>query len=81
MIVIYPVEDTEHLSNHDGQVLPDAYLIPYGTSAKQFAYLIHTELGENFIYAIDVRKKQRIGEDAILNNNDVISIISAKKRG
>jgi ribosome-binding ATPase YchF (GTP1/OBG family) len=81
MLVIYPVEDTEHLSNHDGQVLPDAYLVPYGTSARQFAYLIHTELGENFIYAIDVRKKQRIGENSILNNNDVISIVSAKKRG
>lgn len=80
MITVYPVEDVEHLADHNGQILPDAYLVPRGTTAKQFAYLIHTELGESFIYAIDARDKKRIGEDAILKDRDVISIISAKKR-
>jgi ribosome-binding ATPase YchF (GTP1/OBG family) len=80
MITVYPVEDVEHLSNHNGRVLPDAYLVPYGTTARQFAYIIHTELGESFIYAIDAREKKRIGEDAILKDRDVISIVSAKKR-
>jgi len=80
MITAYPVEDLEHFSDHNGRVLPDAYLIPKGTTARQFAYLIHTELGESFIYAIDARDKRRIGEDAILKDRDVISIVSAKKR-
>jgi ribosome-binding ATPase YchF (GTP1/OBG family) len=80
MIAVYPVEDAEHLSDHNGRVLPDAYLIPYGTTARQFAYLIHTELGESFIYAIDARQKKRIGENMVLRDRDVISIVSAKKR-
>lgn len=80
MITVYPVEDAEHLSDHNGRVLPDAYLIPYGTTARQFAYLIHTELGESFIYAIDARQKKRIGENMVLKDRDVISIVSAKKR-
>jgi ribosome-binding ATPase len=80
MITVYPVEDLEHLSDHNGKVLPDTYLIPQGTTAHQFAYIIHTELGETFIYAIDARDKRRIGEDAILKDRDVISIVSAKKR-
>jgi len=80
MITVYPVEDLEHLSDHNGRVLPDAYLIPKGTTAHQFAYLIHTELGESFLYAIDARDKRRIGEDAILKDRDVITIVSAKKR-
>ncbi len=80
MITVYPVEDVEHLANHNGKVLPDAYLIPYGTTAHQFAYIIHTELGESFIYAVDARDKRRIGEDAVLKDKDVISIVSAKKR-
>jgi hypothetical protein len=80
MITVYPVEDLEHLSDHNGKVLPDTYLIPQGTTAHQFAYIIHTELGESFIYAIDARDKRRIGEDAILKDRDVISIVSAKKR-
>ena len=80
MITVYPVEDLEHLSDHNGRVLPDAYLVPKGTTAHQFAYIIHTELGEGFIYAVDARHKTRIGEDAILKDRDVISIVSAKKR-
>jgi ribosome-binding ATPase YchF (GTP1/OBG family) len=80
MVTVYPVEDVEHLTNHKGQVLPDAYLVPYGTTAHQFAYLIHTELGESFIYAVDARGRKRVGEDAVLKDRDVISIVSAKKR-
>jgi hypothetical protein len=80
MITVYPVEDLEHLSDHNGRVLPDTYLVPKGTTAHLFAYVIHTELGENFLYAIDARDKRRIGEDAILKDRDVISIVSAKKR-
>jgi ribosome-binding ATPase YchF (GTP1/OBG family) len=80
MITVYPVEDLEHLADHDGRVLPDAYLVPYGTTAHQFAYLIHTELGETFIYAVDARERKRIGEDTVLRDRDVISIVSAKKR-
>ncbi len=80
MITVYPVEDVEHLSNHNGNVLPDAYLIPTGTTAHQFAYIIHTELGESFLYAVDARHKTRIGEDAVLKDRDVISIVSTKKR-
>ncbi len=80
MITIYPVEDLEHLSDHNGRVLPDAYLVPKGTTARQFAYIIHTELGENFIYAVNVRDKRRIGEDAILEDREVLSIVSSKKR-
>ncbi len=81
MVAVYPVEDSEHLSDHKGRVLPDVYLVPYGTTARQLAYIIHTELGDSFIHAIDIRGKNRIGEDYVLKNRDVISIISAKKRG
>ena len=80
MIVVYPVEDIEHLTDHKGNVLPDAYLVPYGTTAREFAYIIHSELGETFIYAIEARNKKRVGETYILKDRDVISIVSAKKR-
>jgi len=80
MITVYPVEDLEHLADHNGRVLPDAYLVPYGTTARQFAYIIHTELGEGFIYAVEARERKRVGEDYVLKDRDVISIVSARKR-
>jgi len=80
MIVVYTVEDPEKLTDHNGRVLPDARLVPSGTTARELAYSIHTELGENFIYAIDCRSKVRRGENYVLKDRDVISIVSAKRR-
>jgi ribosome-binding ATPase YchF (GTP1/OBG family) len=80
MITVYPVEDLEHLADHTGRVLPDAYLVPYGTTARQLAYIIHTELGQGFIYAVEAREKKRVGEDYVLKDRDVVSIVSARKR-
>jgi hypothetical protein len=80
MITVYPVEDLEHLADHAGRVLPDAYLVPYGTTARQLAYIIHTELGQGFIYAVEAREKKRVGEDYVLKDRDVVSIVSARKR-
>ena len=79
-IAAYPVENAESLTDHQGRVLPDCYLVPRGTTARQFAGLIHTELGESFIFAVDARTKKRLGEDYTLNNNDVIQIVAAKGR-
>ncbi|MEO2117390.1 MAG: TGS domain-containing protein, partial [Methanocaldococcus sp.] len=42
-------------------------------------YKIHTELGDKFIYAIDAKRKIRIGADYELKHNDVIKIVSAAK--
>jgi ribosome-binding ATPase YchF (GTP1/OBG family) len=81
MIAIFPVEDHEKLTDHVGRVLPDCYLVPQGTTAKELAYIIHTELGENFIYAIEARTKRRIGESYMLKDRDVIKIVATKTRG
>lgn len=80
MITVYPVENAEKLTNHHGHVLPDCYLVPRGTTAKQFAALIHTELAEGFIYALDARTKKRLGDTYILEDRDVIQIVSARGR-
>jgi len=80
MIVVYPVEDASKLTDHEGKVLPDAFLVPKGTTARQFAYLIHTDLGESFLYAVRVRDKQKVGEDYVLQDGDIIKIVAVKAR-
>ena len=80
MITVYPVENAEKLTNHHGHVLPDCYLVPRGTTAKQFAALIHTELAEGFIYALDARTRKRLGDTYVLQDRDVIQIVSARGR-
>ncbi len=77
-IVVYPVEDENKFTDSKGNVLPDAFLVKKGTTVKELAYKIHTEIGEHFIYAVDAKRKVRIGEDYELKHNDVIKIVSAK---
>jgi hypothetical protein len=76
-IVVYPVEDENKFTDTKGNVLPDAMLVKRGTTARELAYMIHTDIGKHFIYALDARTKMRIAEDHELKNNDVIKIVSS----
>ena len=80
MIVVYPVEDEKKLTDHNGNVLPDAILIKKGSTPKDLAFEIHTELAKGFLYAINVKNKMRVGEDYKLQDNDVIKIVSTTAR-
>jgi len=66
------------LADKDGNVLPDCFLLPENSTALDFAYHLHTDLGDNFIRAINVRTKQVIGKEHKLKNRDVIEIITKK---
>jgi len=77
-IVVYPVEDEHRYSNHKGEVLPDAFLVPKGTTVVQLAGMVHTDLANKFIGAVDVRKKMRVGATQELANGDVIKIVSGR---
>ncbi len=80
MIAVFPVEDAEKLTDGKGRVLPDCFLVPKGTTARQFAGIIHTDLAKNFLFAVDARTKRRLGEAQVLKDKDVIQIVSAKAR-
>lgn len=81
LIVVFPVEDETKLSNKNGDVLPDAKLLPYDSTAKDLAGLIHADIAKGFLHAIDCKTKQRIGGDHKLKNGDVIKIVSTLSRG
>ncbi len=75
-IVVFPVVDETTWEDNKGNVLPDALLMPSGSTALDLAFRIHTEIGEGFIRAVDCRTKRVIGKDHILANSDVIRIVS-----
>jgi len=77
-IVVYPVEDETHLTDHDGRVLPDAFLLKRGSNARDLAYKVHTDLGDNFIRAINARTHRVVGHDHLLENEDVMTIVAKR---
>ena len=72
-IAIFP-GGVNKLTDQYGRVLPDCFLMPPGTTALDFAFRLHTDFGENFIKAIDVKKRIPVGKDHPLQNGDVIEI-------
>lgn len=76
-IAIFP-GGVNKLEDQHGRVLPDCFLMPAGTTALDFAFKLHTDLGQGFIRAIDVKTKKTIGKEHALQNRDVIEIISRK---
>ncbi len=76
LIVVYPVEDETKWTDKKGQILPDAYLMPRGSNARDLAFKVHTDLGDNFIRAIDGRTHMAVGHDHILKENDVVKIVA-----
>jgi len=80
MNVIYPVEDAKKYSDSKGNVLPDAYMLPHGSTPLDLAKAVHTHLADGFLYAIDATSGFRLPNDYTLRDRDVISIVTARKK-
>jgi ribosome-binding ATPase YchF (GTP1/OBG family) len=78
LITVYPVEDETKYTDHFGRVLPDSFLMPRGSTARDLAYKVHTELGDKFIRAMNAKTKRTVGADYVLQDGDVIRIVANK---
>ena len=76
LIVVFPVEDETHWTDKKGNVLPDAFLVPRGATAKDLAFRVHTDLGKGFIRAINARTRMVVGHDYSVQDGDVIKIVA-----
>lgn len=76
LIVVYPVEDEGRWTDKKGNVLPDAFLVPKGSTARDVAFKVHTDLGNHFIRAIDGRTKRVVGHDHPVQDGDVLKIVA-----
>jgi ribosome-binding ATPase len=70
---------TKGLVDKEGRTLADCFLMPPKSNAIDFAYFLHTDMGDGFIRAIDVKTRQVIGRDHPLKTGDAIEIIFNKR--
>ena len=78
LICVYPVEDETKFTDHFERVLPDAFLVPRGSTARDLAYRVHSDLGDKFIRAVNAKTKRTVGADYELQDGDVIRIVANK---
>ena len=74
MIVVYPVASISKLSDKKGRVLPDAHLVPKGTTLRELAARVHSTIADSFIGGLNLEKK-KIGADYKLEHGDVVEIL------
>ena len=74
-IAIFPA-GANKLGDSKGNILPDCFLLQEGATALDFAYHLHTDLGNNFIKAIDARTKQARGKEYLLKHRDALEIVT-----
>ena len=74
-IAVFPASSNK-LTDSKGNILPDCFLVPEGTTALDFAYKLHTDLGNQFIRAIDAKTKQVVGKEHKLKHRDGLEIIT-----
>ncbi|VVB79530.1 Ribosome-binding ATPase YchF [uncultured archaeon] len=72
-IAIFPAGATK-LADSKGNILPDCFLMPPGSTTLDFAYALHTDFGKNFIKAINARTKMAHGKDYLLKHRDAFEI-------
>jgi ribosome-binding ATPase YchF (GTP1/OBG family) len=75
-ITVYPVQNENKWTDGQGNVLPDAHLLPDNSTPEDLAYAVHSDIGEGYLYAVDARRTRRISDDHELSEGDVVKIES-----
>jgi len=73
-VVVFPVENENKFCDKDGNVLPDAFIMPRGSKVIDLAMRIHSEIAEKATFAVNARTKERISLETELKHRDVIKI-------
>ena len=76
VIAVFP-GGADGLGDKHGNILPDCFLIPGGSTAEDFAYEIHSDIGDGFLHGIDCRNNRQISGDHKLEHRDVIEIVTS----
>jgi hypothetical protein len=78
-ITVYPVQNESKWTDGQGEMLPDAFLVPKGSTPKDLAYAVHSDIGDGYLHAVDAKSNRRISESYELDEGDVVKIVSTAK--
>ncbi|MFD1642942.1 redox-regulated ATPase YchF [Halohasta litorea] len=75
-LTAFPVQNETKWTDARGNVLPDAFLLPEGSTPKDLAAAVHSDIAEGYLHAVNGKTKRRISEEYELEDGDVIKIVS-----
>jgi ribosome-binding ATPase YchF (GTP1/OBG family) len=60
----------------DDERFRDCFLLPPGSTVEDFAYHVHSDLGEGLLHGIDCRSDRQVGADHELDDRDVLELVT-----
>ncbi len=57
----------------------DCFLLPPDATAEEFAYHLHSDIGDGFLHGIDCRNSRQVGADTVLDHRAVVEVISTNQ--
>ncbi|QHS16408.1 redox-regulated ATPase YchF [Halopenitus persicus] len=60
-------------------VFRDCFILPEGSTTEDFAFHIHSDIGEGLLHGIDCRADRQVSKDHDLDHRDVIELVSTKQ--
>ena len=75
-VTVYPVQDATKWSDGSGNVLPDAFLLPQGSTPVDLAYAVHSDIGDGYLHAVNARTDRQVADDYELKEGAVIKVVS-----
>jgi ribosome-binding ATPase YchF (GTP1/OBG family) len=57
----------------------DCFLLPADATAEDFAYHLHSDIGEGFLHGINCRNERQVGAETVLGHRDVVEVVSTNQ--
>jgi ribosome-binding ATPase YchF (GTP1/OBG family) len=73
-VAVFPAGDK--MEDSQGRVLPDCYLMKRGSTALDFAFRLHSDIGKGFVKAIHLKTKKAVGKDYEIQHRDGLEIMT-----
>ena len=73
-IAIFP--GSANGSKDEKGVFRDCFILPEGSTTEDFAYHLHSDIGDGLLHGMDCRAKRQIGSSHELSHRDVVEIVS-----
>jgi len=73
-IAVFPGSENE--SGTEKGMFRDCFVLPAGSTTEDFAYHLHSDIGDGLLHGVDCRDGRRIGADHELADRDVVEIVT-----
>ncbi|WP_435346259.1 redox-regulated ATPase YchF [Haloarchaeobius sp. HRN-SO-5] len=75
VIAVFP-GGAEAMGDEQGRVMRDCFLLPEGATTADFAYHLHSDIGDGLLHGLNCRTKRQLGGDTRLDHREVVELVT-----